>query len=239
MEGHQPACSEIFTDRRRHEVKGKRSEIDYLVCNNEATLLWMVNLGCIDINPWNSRILTPDRPDFIAIDLDPSDEDRKTNRPKLIETAMAARAYCDRKKLKAFAKTSGKTGIHFFIPCSGFDTRTCRAMAEQICHAIHIMVPGASTSENSISSRSGKIYVDPSQNDYADTLASVYSVRPYHQPTVSAPLEWKEVNATLDPSAFTIKNMLSRIIKKGDLFKDISDKTIIARNNRILSQSDL
>ena len=81
MEGRQPECSRVFTDQRRHEVKGKRSTIDYLVCNNEATWLWMINLGCIDINPWNSRIKAPDFPDFIAIDLDPSDDDQSTVKP--------------------------------------------------------------------------------------------------------------------------------------------------------------
>jgi bifunctional non-homologous end joining protein LigD len=236
MEGHQPECSQIFTDRRRHEVKGKREKIDYLVCNNEATLLWMINLGCVDINPWNSLIKSPGVPDFIAIDLDPSDDDREAARSKLIETAMAAKEYCDQKKMIAFVKTSGKTGMHFFIPCSGFSNKKCRTLAEQICSDIQAFVPGVSTIENSISSRGGKVYLDPSQNDYADTLASAYSVRPYHQPTVSAPLEWKEVNLNLDLSSFTIHNILSRIRKKGDPCADIFNSLVMIRNNRILSK---
>jgi bifunctional non-homologous end joining protein LigD len=236
MEGRQPGCSQIFTDQRRLEVKGKREKIDYLVCNNEATLLWMINLGCIDINPWNSRIKAPGFPDFIAIDLDPSDDNRKTARPKLIETAMATKEYCDRKTITAFVKTSGKTGMHFFIPCSGFNNKICRVMAEQICSDIQAMIPDVSTIENRISSRGGKVYLDPSQNDYADTLASVYSVRPYHHPTVSAPLEWEEVNPKLDLSSFTIHNIISRIKKKGDLFAGIFDGRVMIRNNRILSK---
>jgi bifunctional non-homologous end joining protein LigD len=236
MEGRQPGCSQIFTDQRRHEVKGKRGKVDYLICNNEATLLWMINLGCVDINPWNSRIKSPGFPDFIAIDLDPSDNDSETARPKLIETAMATKEYCDRKKMTAFVKTSGKTGMHFFIPCSGFSNKMCRTLAEQICNDIQAFAPGVSTTENSISSRGGKVYLDPSQNDYADTLASAYSVRPYHQPTVSAPLEWKEVNPKLDLSFFKIHNILSRIKKKGDLFADIFNSQVMIRNNRILSK---
>jgi len=235
MEGRQPECSQIFTDQRRHEVKGKRSQIEYLVCNNEATLLWMINLGCIDINPWNSRVTNPDMPDFIAIDLDPSDEDQATARPKLIETAMATKEYCDQNHLTAFAKTSGKTGMHFFIPCSGFNNKECRKMAEQICSAIQDSVPAVSTIQNSISSRGGKVYLDPSQNDYADTLACVYSVRPYLYPMVSTPLEWKEINSKLNLSAFTMKKTLSRIAKKGDLFRNISDKKMIQANNRMLT----
>ena len=109
--------------------------------------------------------------------------------------------------------------MHFFIPCSGFNNKVCRILAGQICSDIHALVPGVSTTENRISSRSGKVYLDPSQNDYADTLASVYSARPYYQPMVSTPLEWKEINARLDLTAFSIKNILSRITKKGDLFR--------------------
>lgn len=236
MEGHQPECAKIFTDERRHPVKGKCAKIDYLVCNNEATLLWMINLGCIDINPWNSRFITPDVPDFIAIDLDPSDDDHDMGGRKLIESAMAAKEYCNRHKLVAYVKTSGKTGIHFFIPCSGFKNNVCRKLAERICSEIQALAPRISTTENSITSRGGKVYLDPSQNDYADTLASVYSVRPYHQPTVSAPLEWKEVNAKLDLSVFSIHNILARISKKGDLFRNIGDKKIINSNNRVLAR---
>jgi bifunctional non-homologous end joining protein LigD len=237
MEGRQPDCSQIFTDRRRHEIQGKREKIDYLVCNNEATLLWMINLGCIDINPWNSRITNPGFPDFIAIDLDPSDGDHaETARPKLLETAMAAREFCDRRQFKAFVKTSGKTGMHFFIPCSGLSNKDCRLLAEEICAAIHDLVPDTSTIQNSISSRGGKVYLDPSQNDYADTLASAYSVRPYHQPYVSTPLEWKELNANLELSAFTMKNTLSRIRNKGDLFATLLDKKRMEQNNRALKK---
>ena len=235
MEDRQPPCAKIFSDQRRHEVKGKRNKINYLVCNNEATLLWMINLGCIDINPWNSRISAPEQPDFIVIDLDPSDDDPVSDSPKLIETAMACREYFNQKKLTAFVKTSGKTGIHFFVPCSGFDNKICRRLAEKICSDVQALVPGVSTTENSISSRGGKVYLDSSQNDYADTLASVYSVRPYRHPTVSTPLEWKELNKNLEISAFTMNLVISRLNKKGDLFSSLLDKKWMVKNDRVLS----
>jgi len=235
MEGRQPDCADIFIDKRRHEASGKRNQIDYLVCNNEATLLWMINIGCIDINPWNSTIYHPEQPDFIAIDLDPSEtEKRKTDPAKLLETAMAAKEYCDARKLKAFAKTSGKTGMHFFIPCSGFTSAEARKLAETICAGIEALSPTTSTTANSISSRAGKVYVDPSQNDYADTLAAVYSVRPWHLPTVSTPLDWKEINMKLDPHFFTIFNTVERIRKKGDLFSGLVNKKWAIINNKIL-----
>jgi len=235
MEGRQPECAAVYTDTRRHKLAGKRNKIDYLVCDNEATLLWMVNLGCIDINPWNSRTTAPEKPDYIAIDLDPTVKDGKASYlDKLLDTALAAKEYCDNHKLKAFAKTSGKTGIHFYIPCTGIDFVQARRVAEYICHEIVELVPGAATFANSINSRGDKIYVDPSQNDYADTLAAPYSVRPWHIPTVSTPLEWREVNRKLNPSTFTITNVVTRIKKKGDLFADLLDKKIGSANTKKL-----
>ncbi len=231
MEGRQPECTRVYTDTRRHKQAGKRDTIDYLVCDNEATLLWMVNLGCIDINPWNSRTITPDNPDYIAIDFDPTVKERETGYlDKLIDTALATKEYCDRHKIKAFAKTSGKTGIHFYIPCTDIPFSRARTMAEQICRAIVEMVPQQATIANSINSRGNKIYADPSQNDYADTLASPYSVRPWHIPTVSTPLEWKEISHKLNPANFTTATILPRIKKKGELFKAVLDRKIALAN---------
>jgi bifunctional non-homologous end joining protein LigD len=236
MEGRQPDCADVFTDIRRHQKAGKREKIDYLVCNNEATLLWMINLGCIDINPWNSKSTTPDYPDYIVIDLDPTVKDAKDRYlDKLLDTALATKEYCDKQKLKAFAKTSGKTGMHFYIPCTGIPFAEARTIGEHICRAIVEMVPGQATVANSINSRGNKIYVDPSQNDYADTLAAPYSVRPWHIPGVSTPLEWKEINHKLNPSNFTIDTILPRIKKKGDLFKGVLDgKTVRANGKKLI-----
>jgi bifunctional non-homologous end joining protein LigD len=238
MEGREPDCAAVFTDVRRHKEKGKRDQIDYLICNNEPTLLWMINLGCIDINPWNSRVSTPDNPDYLVVDLDPSLKDGDQGYlGSLLNTAIAAKAYFDKHKIKAFAKTSGKTGIHFYVPCAGIAFPDARKIAEQICGAIVDLVPASATAANSISQREGKVYVDPSQNDYADTLAAPYSLRPYASPKVSAPLEWSEINERLDPAAFTIDTILSRIKKKGDLFKGVLDKTLATRNMKTLSKT--
>ena len=235
MEGRQPECALIFTDKRRHKAEGKRSEIDYLVCNNRATLLWMINIGCIDINPWSSRITSPEQPDYLIIDLDPSEEKRTAKGlERLRETSMAALDYCNRKKLKSFIKTSGKTGIHILIPCRGFTFSQARTFTEQMCVEVHQLVPSISTTATSISQRDGKVYIDPSQNDYADTIAAPYSARPYHLPTVSTPLEAKEVNASLDPHEFTIETIFKRITKKGDLFAGINESRTIESNNKIL-----
>lgn len=232
MEGRQPDCADIFTDTRRHAKAGKRSTIDYLVCNNEATLLYMIDLGCIDINPWMSRTMHIESPDFINIDLDPSDD----NFEKVIETAMAAREVLTQKKITAFPKTSGKTGIHIYIPITGIGFPEARKYSEWLGEQIHELVPRISTTTVSISSRGDKVFIDPSQNDYADTLASAYSVRPYKLPTVSTPLMWKEIKPGLDPASFNIDTIQKRIRSKGDLFKDVLQAALAAKNATLLKK---
>jgi bifunctional non-homologous end joining protein LigD len=232
MEGRQPPYAGIHTTPRKHKKKGKRDLIDYLVCNNLATLVYAVNLGCIDLNPWTSTIDNESEPDFIIIDLDPSDDDFK----KAVTTALAAKEYFEEHKLKSFVKTSGKTGIHLFLPCTGFSFPQARTIAENICSGIHELVPSITTTNVSVNSRGTKLYLDPNQNDYADTVASAYSARAHGRPTVSAPLEWKEVNARLSMDAFTIMNIEARLGKKGDLFLGVMDKKIAGVNSKKLRQ---
>ena len=226
MEGREPECAEIFSDKRRHPKPGKRDTIDYIVCNNKPTLIYLVNLGCIDLNPWMSRIGNPLEPDFINIDLDPSDEDFD----KAIEAAQAAHRVLDRYKLKSFVKTSGKTGIHIYIPVRGITFPQARHYSETLGAEVVKLIPRIATTVNSVSARGRKIYIDPSQNDYADTLASAYSVRPAKTPTVSTPLDWKEVRSGLDPSRFTIETIQDRLRKKGDLFESVLDEKIAKAN---------
>jgi bifunctional non-homologous end joining protein LigD len=230
MEGHAPDYLDIFSDERRHKKKGKRDQIDYAVCNNEAALLYLINLGNIDLNPWSSRISHPQEPDFISIDLDPSDEDFG----KAIKTALAAKKIFDDHKLQSLVKTSGKTGIHLFLPCEGFTYPQARTLAEKICGEVAGKVPDIATTEVSIEHRGNKLFVDPSQNDYADTLAAAYSVRPYKHPTVSTPLSWKEVKDKLDPGKFTMDTIPERLEKKGDLFSDLLNQKWRASNTKIL-----
>ena len=230
MEGRQPECADIFTTKRKHPKAGKKNTIDYLVCNNGPTLLYLINLGCIEINPWTSTTEDYLHPDYIVIDLDPSDDDFK----KVINTALAAKKVFDKLKLKVYPKTSGKTGMHLLIPCKGFTFPEARAIAIKICEMIYKLVPGISTVENTISKRGDKVFIDYNQNDEADTIAVAYSVRPAKAPTVSTPLEWNEINSRLNPSDFTISTMPARLKKKGDLFKDILNPKTQRANSKIL-----
>jgi len=232
MEGREPDCATTFSVTRRHRKPGKRDVIDYLICNNEATLLYQINLGCIDINPWTSQARSPEQPDNIIIDLDPSDGDFK----KAVEAARATREWAASIKMTAFLKTSGKTGIHIFFPCAGFSFEQARNIAEHICAEVHVMIPGITTTEVSINNRGSKLYLDPNQNDYADTVAAAYSVRPFKMPTVSTPIAWKELNENLDPAAFTIDTIAKRLQKYGDLFRGTLDRTIAAKNKKALKK---
>ncbi len=230
MEGRQPDCADIFSTKRKHPKPGKSNVIDYLVCNNLPTLLYLINLGCIDVNPWTSTTNDYLHPNYIVIDLDPSDDDFK----KVVRTAQAAKKVFDKLKLKAFPKTSGKTGMHLLVPCKDFTFPEARTIAVSICKQINEQVPGISTIENTISKRGDKLFIDYNQNDEADTIAAAYSVRPANLPTVSTPLEWKEINSKLNPQKFTINTIVKRLEKKGDLFKDIFNENTVALNTKIL-----
>jgi bifunctional non-homologous end joining protein LigD len=196
----------------------------------------MVNIGCVDINPWNSRMTSPEQPDYIVIDLDPSETNRtEQGLKRLRETALAAIDYCSNMNLKTFIKTSGKSGVHLLIPCRGFTYSMARSFAEHICEQIHLLVPAISTTAVSVSQRNNRVFIDPSQNDYADTIAAAYSARPYVIPAVSTPFEAKELNK-IDPHDFTIDTIFERLQKKGDLFEKLDDAKIIERNNRVLKK---
>jgi bifunctional non-homologous end joining protein LigD len=233
MEGNQPAWADVFKTKRKHKKANRPDVIDYLVCNNTATLVYLINLGCIDVNPWNSRVQSPLNPDYIVIDLDPSVD----NFNAVIESARVTKNVLDKLKLQAFVKTSGKTGMHIFIPVeSVFTYPQARLFASRICELVHKQIPDITTIEDTVSLRGGKVFLDDNQNDEADTVACVYSVRPYHIPTVSTPLEWKEVKRGLDPSVFTINNTVKRLEHKGDLFADLLSKKIrLANTARINS----
>lgn len=193
--------------------------IDYIVCNNKDTLLYLANLGCIEMNPWNSQTDEPDNPTWLSIDIDPSPKNTFT---QVVETAKAVKQVCDRAGLRAFCKTSGASGLHVYLPLKNrYNYETVRDFAHLLAQLVNELVPETTTLERSLKKRGNRIYLDYLQNRPGQTLASVYSVRPVDGAQVSAALHWKELTASLDPSKFTIKNMLARLKKKGDLFKGV------------------
>lgn len=197
------------------------AEIDYLICNDKATLLYMANLGCIEINPWNSTIRNIENPDWIVIDIDPEKEDFAA----VVKTALAVKEVLDELETDCYCKTSGATGLHVYIPLAAkYDYDTVKIFAEIIAREVNARLPETTTLERSIKKRNHKIYIDYLQNRRGQTLAAPYSVRPKAGATVSTPLEWTEVNESLSSSHFTIFNVMERFNKKGDLWKPILGK---------------
>lgn len=201
--------------------ESNNADIDYLICNDKATLLYMANLGCIDINPWNSTIKHIDNPDWVVIDIDPEKDDFK----EVVKTALAVKEVMDSFETECYCKTSGASGLHVYIPLGGrYDYDSVKIFAELIAREVHSRLPETTSLERSIKKRNHKIYIDYLQNRKGQTLAAPYSVRPKPGATVSTPLEWSEVNEKLSPSQFTIKNVQKRFEKKGDLWKPVLGK---------------
>lgn len=197
------------------------ANINYLVCNNKETLLYMANLGCIEINPWNSTIQHIDNPDWLVIDIDPDQQDFT----EVVKTALTVKEVMDELETECLCKTSGASGLHVYIPLGAqYDYDSTKILAELIAKEVQARLPETTTLERSIKKRDRKIYIDFLQNRRAQTLAAPYSVRPKPGATVSTPLEWSEVNDKLHPSQFTIKNVLARFEKKGDLWAPVLQK---------------
>ncbi|MES2573781.1 MAG: DNA ligase D [Bacteroidota bacterium] len=192
--------------------------LDYLICNDKQTLLYMANLGCIEINPWNSTIKKIENPDWLVMDIDPENDKFE----EVIKTALTVKEVMDELESDCFCKTSGATGLHVYIPLGAkYNYDQVKILAELIAIEIQQRLPEITTLERSIKKREHKIYVDYLQNRRGQTLAAPYSVRPKAGATVSTPLEWNEVNDKLHPSRFTIKNVLQRFEKKGDLWAPV------------------
>lgn len=199
-------------------------EINYIVCNNKATLLYMANMGCIEINPWNSRTSSPTHPDYLVLDLDPSD---KNSFDEVIETAQVIHEILDKAKCANYCKTSGATGLHIYVPLAAqYDYEQARMFAEMVAMKAQEQLPDTTSVERNLKKRGNMIYIDYLQNRQGQTLSTAYSVRPKPGATVSTPLDWKEVKPGLSPKDFHIMNILPRIEKLGDLFAPVLKKGI-------------
>ena len=201
--------------------KSNDEYLDYLICDNEATLIYMVNLGCIEINPWHSTYDKPDYPDYMIMDLDPGN----IGFGEVVTVALKIREICTEIGIKTFCKTSGATGLHVYIPLKKrYTYDEIKLFGELLATAVHQQLPETTSIERTVSKRKDKIYVDFLQNRKGQTIAVAYSVRPKAGATVSTPLEWYEVNKQLDPKNFTIHTIHERLEKTGDLWKGVLGK---------------
>ncbi|MFD2162236.1 DNA ligase D [Paradesertivirga mongoliensis] len=193
-------------------------EKDYLLGNNEATLLWMATLGCIEMNPWFSRAQSPDHPDYCVIDLDPD----KQTFDQVIQAAQEVRKVLDAIDVPSYPKTSGSTGIHIYIPLGAkYTYDQSQLFANIIVKLVQKQIPEFTTLERMVANRKGKMYLDYMQNRPGATIAGVYSLRPKPGATVSMPLSWDEVRPGLTMRDFTIHSALDRLKETGDLFTGV------------------
>lgn len=196
---------------------------EYLVGSDEAVLLWMASLGCIEMNPWFSRIQSPDNPDYCVIDLDPD----KNTFDQVIEAAQEVKKVLDAIDVPCFCKTSGSTGMHIYIPLGAkYDYDQSQMFARIIVNIVHKQLPDYTSLERMVAKRKGKMYLDFLQNRPGATIAGPYSLRPKIGATVSMPLHWDEVKAGLTMKHFTIYNSIDRLKVEGDLFKGVLGKAI-------------
>jgi bifunctional non-homologous end joining protein LigD len=200
------------------EAPRRRKWIEAPIVNDEDALLWMVNMGCIDMNTWYSRVDRPDRPDFVLFDLDPAPD---AGFKETIQVARLVKAALDALGLVSFAKTSSADGMHVLAPVERrYTFDETREFSEIVAGAIARTHRGLATTEWAKSKRRG-VLIDSNQNGEGKTIASVYSVRPRPGAPVSTPLRWDEVNDTLDPAAFTMDVVLERVRQHGDLFAGV------------------
>ncbi|POY37309.1 DNA ligase D [Solitalea longa] len=198
-------------------------EIDYLVCNDVQTLLYMVNLGCIEINPWLSRYPKIEFPDFLVLDLDPED----IGFSQVIEVAQVINGFLSSLNIPSFPKTSGSTGIHIYIHVGAkYHYDSIKLFAEWLANHIHAEIPAITSIERSPKKRQKKIYIDFLQNRKGQTVAAPYSLRPKPNAPVSWPLAWKEVNQQLNMDDYTIANVPDLLKNGSDPWATIYDSIV-------------
>ncbi len=210
---------------KTHKVFSESNDeyLNYLVCQDEPTLIYMANLGCIEINPWNSRIGSLDKPDYLIVDLDPED----ISFDKVVETAQVTHEILDKLKVPNYCKTSGATGLHIYVPLGAkYSYDQAKQFTQLVVTMVNKRLPKITSLERSPAKRQKRVYLDYLQNRRGQTLAAAYSIRPKPGATVSTPLEWKEVKKGLTPKAFTIKTIFDRLDKKGDLWKPVLGKGV-------------
>jgi len=197
--------------------------IDFPMIQDLASLLWVVNLGCIDLNQWYARCDDVDRPDYLHFDLDPVPN---ASFEKVIETALLLRQGLESLKMPCYAKTTGSKGIHIYVPIErGPTQKQVWGFAKEFSHALAAQAPKLITAVYVVSKRpKGTVLVDYNQNAWGRTLASIYSVRPRPKATVSTPVKWSEVERGISIDDFSVKNVPARLRKLGDLWKPLLEK---------------
>ena len=202
---------------------GHGNVIDFPMIQDEAALMWVINLGCIDLNQWYATCDDTDRPDYLHFDLDPGPG---ATFDQVSHTALAVREALESLKMTVLAKTTGSRGMHLYVPIvRGPGQKQVWTFAKALAVELARRHPALMTSEYRVSNRPrGRVLIDYNQNRWGSTLASIYSVRPRAEATVSTPVTWKEVERGIRIEDFTMMNVPERISKVGDLWKPLLHK---------------
>jgi bifunctional non-homologous end joining protein LigD len=212
----QPPPAWVQTVELISDSDGKKMRAP--LCQDEASLVYLANLGCIELNPWHSRVGNLDRPDYLMLDLDPE----AVSFEHVVEAAQTIRKVIEQAGGEAFCKTSGKRGLHVYLPLGAqYSDEIAKQVAELIARIVSGRLPAITSLIRNPRLRQGRVYLDYLQNGKGKTLAAPYSARPYPKATVSTPLKWTEVRRGLDPSKFTIRTLAKRLHTVGDLWKPV------------------
>ena len=217
--GKAPDWIETFLYKSEADNRDRQ----YLVAKDEASLLYMASLGCIEMNPWSSTVKKEDNPDWCIIDLDPG----KNTFDQVIETALVTKDVLDSMNVPSYPKTSGSSGMHIYIPLGAkYTYEQSKEFARVVARLVHEQTLAFTSIERTVKNRKGKMYIDFLQNRPQATIAAPYSIRPKPGATVSMPLHWEEVKKGLKMTDFTIYNTMERLKSIGDIFKPVLQKGI-------------
>jgi bifunctional non-homologous end joining protein LigD len=190
--------------------------VHYVICNNKRTLLYLANLGCIEMHPWNSRTSSIRNPDFMSLDLDPGGNPFGD----VVKVARAVRDVIEAAGGRCLVKTSGKTGIHVIVPLRPcHDFAEVRAAAKTIARIVNRRLPKLTTRRPNAGRHSRKIYIDYVRNSIGQTLAAPYSLRAFPAATVSTPLAWRDLSTSLRPSRYRLRTIFRRLNREGDIWR--------------------
>ena len=199
---------------------GSKGVIDFPMIQDRAALLWVINLGCIDLNQWYATCDDVDRPDYLHFDLDPG---VGATFDRVLETGRVVKEALDALEMPSVVKTTGSRGLHVYVPIvRGPEQKQVWTFAKALAQALASRHPELITAEYRVAKRPrGRVLVDYNQNRWGSTLASIYSARPRPEATVSTPVTWQEIDKGVRIEDFTIRNVPARIAKVGDLWKPL------------------
>ncbi len=190
----------------------------YILVEAQADLVWLANQACIEIHPWLSQTAKIEYPNFIVFDLDPSPHNSFA---EIVKVARVLKQLMDQLGLRVYVKTSGSKGLHIYLPIvNSYTYSQVRTYGQAIAQMICSILPDIATTQRSLQRRGNRIYIDCLQNGLGKTICAPYSVRPRNGATVSAPIEWEELES-ISPDQFSIRTLLERLHKVGDLFQEV------------------